>query len=144
MKKKRQFHISIGRRKPIVIDLNRNEWVYLTVHNHPVTEKGYKRPTTTVQIDGNRWAGKDFFTLAWPKQQLKAGDSVTVALVIDNKRPTKRKKDEKYIEPEKDCSFCHKKASQVRRLIENDYYFCRICDECIEACRTVIKGAHAS
>ncbi len=36
------------------------------------------------------------------------------------------------------CSFCHKRQEDVRKLIAGPSNVC-ICDECIEACRTLLN-----
>ncbi|MFZ3320744.1 MAG: ClpX C4-type zinc finger protein [Usitatibacter sp.] len=140
---KKQFRIQINGDPPLRIDLNANEGVYIRIDSNPAKFAGVGVPLTSLHVEGNRWDGDDYYTLDWGQRTLSLNDNVTIQIVGSADAPTSPEREEKYVAPEKDCSFCQKKASEVQFLIDGGI-FARICDECVEVCRGVIEAKRAT
>jgi hypothetical protein len=139
MKKRRQLHVSLSRRRKLVLDVQDNESLTLSLHtaphlpNHPTSKKGQKRRPPYFTIDGYRWLGKDFYILKWGSTVMRTGDKMSAELVAGQSRATKPRV-RKHKHPLKTCSFCNRKVTEVKHLVEAEYLFARICDDCVRAC----------
>lgn len=142
-KMKRQFRVEITGGEPLVIDLVENEAINIHIQNNATKFLDPKMPVTTFHVTGHRWAKPDYFILNWGGRALSMGDSILIRIVESAERSTPPKEEEKYVEPEKDCSFCQRKASEVKQLLEANL-FTRICSDCVEECYRKIYGRSAT
>ena len=124
------------------MDLVENEAIEIDIQNNATKFLKASDPSTVFRASGHRWSGSDYFILSWGRRALKIGDSVLIR-ILEGARKATPPKEEKYIEPEKDCSFCQRKASEVKELLEANL-FTRICNECVVACYRKLYGKHAT
>ena len=139
---KKQFQIEVSGQKPLTINLVENEAIDIHISNSASKFVELGAPQTEVKVSGMRWAGEDFFNFRWRSHTLNVNDSVSVKLVEDTRSPTPVSHEEKYIQPEQDCAFCHRKQSEVPHLVVRSL-FARICSDCIVECQKLVdsKGA---
>jgi ClpX C4-type zinc finger protein len=140
---RRQFQIEMSGAEPLVIDLVENEAITIDIQNNATKFLKASDQATVFRASGHRWSGSDYFILSWGGRALKIGDSVLIRILEGTLKATPPKEEEKYIEPERDCSFCQRKASEVKELLEANL-FTRICNECVVACYTKLYGKHAT
>lgn len=140
---RKQFHVEIAGAEPLVIDLGENEAIEIDVRANATKFLKPGDPATTFRASGHRWSGADYFILNWGGRALKTGDSVSIRILEGALDPTPPKEEEKYVEPEKDCSFCQRKASEVKELLEANL-FTRICNDCVAACYKKLYGRYAT
>jgi len=140
----RQLHIKISDGEPIVIDLRRDESISLHLQNHlvdnPYPNQSAPDSPAVLRLDGGRWTDKKYYILEWPPVPLQGTESISVAFVDAALPAAPRSKDELYVEPEKECSFCHRKRSEVNVLIEGDIFWNRICGDCVHDCLRIVAG----
>lgn len=141
----RQLHIRISDGKPIVIELRRDESISLHLQNH-LLESPHKKQSppdspAVLCLDGGRWTNKEYYILEWPPMPLQGTESILIAFVDANLPAAPLSKDELYVEPEKECSFCHRKRSEVSVLIEGDIFWNRICGDCVHECMRIVAAA---
>jgi hypothetical protein len=134
---KKQFHIHINDKEKFIIDFNENEAVSIHISNNPYSEKN-KEPPTVMHIYGNRWHDDEMDILEWKNTTLNKNDKITIQIQDSKKKPSKIDKDDLYISPEEECSFCHKKKSEVKHLIAAEF-MSHICDACIKECAKLIE-----
>lgn len=143
----RQLHIRISGNEPIVIDLRRDESISLHLQNHLVDNpnRGQSQPDSpaVLRFNGGRWTEKNYYILEWPTVPLQGTESISIAFVDGTLPATPRSNDELYVEPEKDCSFCHRKSSEVNVLIEGEFFWNRICGDCVYECLRLVSGANS-
>jgi hypothetical protein len=139
---KKQFRIQINAEPPLRIDLNANEGVYIRIDNNPAKFAEAGTLLTSFHVEGSRWTEDEYFTLEWGKRTLTPTDRVSIHLVESDEAATPPETEEKYVTPEKECSFCEKKASEVQFLVDGGL-MARICDECVKVCQGVIEGKRA-
>lgn len=135
---KKQFHIKLNNKEKFVVDINDNEAVDIHVASNPYIDKKGKKNPTLLHINGNRWHDNEMDILEWDKTILKNGDKISIELTESDNVPSKLQKDELYISPEEECSFCHKKKSEVKHLIAAEF-FSHICDACVKECVKLIE-----
>jgi len=138
---RKQLHVTVSGQLTTVIDLHDDEGITVRIDHHPFRVEKQNGPLSIVTIDGGRWRDGKHHNLEWDSQALDPLSSVTLAFVEGDAEATPPTKEELYVRPEKECSFCHKKASSVFTLIEeNDLSWSRICDECVDACYDLVKA----
>ena len=142
---KKQLHIKINDLEPVVIDVIEDESVNISLDQPPTKFQKEKDriPKTLLKIDGLRWRDNEHYHLGWLEREVVLNDAITIQLKEDNRVPTPLAKEELYEKPEKECSFCHRKASEVKHLVEKDM-FNRICDECVKSCQKAIDARKAT
>jgi hypothetical protein len=138
----KQLEVQIPGTKPLVIDLVDDEAIDLHVQSN-ATRFSKDRSLIHFRATGHRWRQGDYFMLNWGGRALKVGDTVAVNLSASGKKATAPKEVEKYIEPEKQCSFCDRKRSEVKELLEANL-FTRICNDCVVSCYQKLYGRNAT
>lgn len=133
----KQLRITITGRENLVINLNENELINVIFQNNATLFLKHGEPQATIAISGNRWQEDDFFSFDWGQYELALGDKILLQIIKDSEIPSPVRKEEKYVEPEKTCTFCDRPASQVKHLIEGNIFAC-ICDDCIEECQRLL------
>lgn len=133
----KQFQISIDGKIANVINLNSNEVVSIHIANNPMA-KNSRFPITSIRAEGSRWSEDDYYTLEWQEVQLETGSMIQINYIEGNLDATPLIKEEKFIAPEEECSFCQKKKSQVKLLIQA-HRFAHICNECVATCMDLVK-----
>ena len=128
---KKQFHIKVSGEEKLVIDLVEDESVSVYVDNSPTYFKKNKTLLPALRIEGLRWRNDQHFHLGWLERNLNSEDEIKIKLTESEEPPSPLTKEQKYVAPEKDCSFCHKKKSEVDVLVEKNF-MARICNECTE------------
>ncbi len=128
---KKQFHIKVTGEEKLVIDLAGDESVGVYVDNPPTDYEKDKLLLPTLRIEGLRWRDEQHFHLGWLEKNINSEDEISIKLTEANEDSSPLTKEEVYIAPEKDCSFCHKKKSEVEVLVEKNYMV-SICNECTE------------
>ena len=141
---KKQFHIKYNDQEPVVIDVIDDESITISLDQPPTkfVEGKEKIPKTLFRIEGLRWRNDEHFHLGWLEKEITLNDTIKIQLKENDSKATPLIKEEKYIEPEKECSFCHKKSSEVKHLVEKDF-MARICDECVKLCQQAIDERNA-
>ncbi|MDH5434912.1 MAG: ClpX C4-type zinc finger protein [Gammaproteobacteria bacterium] len=136
---KKQLHIKYNSQESVFIDVNDDESITISLDTPPaklLKEKG-KIPKTLFRVEGSRWRDDEYFYLNWLEKEVLLDDIIMIQFKEDDRKATPLTKVEKYIEPEKECTFCDKKASEVKHLVEKDF-MARICDECVKLSQQVI------
>lgn len=136
---KKQFHIKVSGEEKLVIDLVEDESVSVYVDNPPINYAKDKTLLPTLRIEGLRWRNNQHFHLGWLKKKLNSDDEINIKLMQSDEPSSPITKEQEYIAPEKSCSFCHKKKSEVEVLIEKDFMAC-ICNECTELALKAIEN----
>jgi hypothetical protein len=140
---KRQLHIGLPGREPLVIDLDPDEAISVVLENRLVNlPPQFAKPESpaVIRISGNRWKPEASFVLEWPDVPLSGTETLSVAFVEADRPASPKRKDERYVEPEKDCSFCRRKASEVEVLIQGDPFWTRICNDCVQTCAELVAS----
>jgi hypothetical protein len=135
---KTQIHIRNTGGEAIVIDVVEDESVHVDVDTHP-NKFMPARTAPTFAVTGLRWRDDKHFHLAWTERPLNVGESIHIELVNADAPPTALQMEKEYIEPEKSCSFCDKRASEVEFLVERSL-LARICGGCVEICQAEIDN----
>jgi len=107
----KQLRIAVSNQDPIIITLNDNEAIHVQLQSNALQFVKPPQPLTTIQVSGMRWSDGDFFNFDWGTIELSSGDTVSIQMLEGSVAPTPPRKEEKYVEPEKECSFCRKPAS---------------------------------
>jgi len=136
----KQFHINVADRDNVVIDVKDDESFSIKIDQPPTkffkdTEE-VRKPY--IQVDGLRWRNDDHFHLGWFESELNIDDKITIQILESNEDASQLTKEEKYFPPEKECSFCDKKSSEVKYLIEGNCYN-YICEECVDKAQEIIN-----
>jgi len=137
MKVRKQVIVTAEKVEPIVIDVMGDESVSIRVDLPPRNVPGSGKASPMLRVDGLRWRNEEHFHLGWLEKKLSFSEEVNIKLTFSVKEPSELQKEEKYVAPEEDCSFCHKKKSEVEILVESDF-MARICNECVELSQNVI------
>jgi hypothetical protein len=140
---KKQFQIAISGQESLTIDIVENEAIDIHICSHASTFIKAGMPPTVIKVSGMRWADNGFFNFDWGTHVLNVQDAVSVILVEDTKVATPAHHEEKYIEPEKDCSFCDRKASEVPRFFERGF-ITRICSDCVTKFYQIVEDESAT
>ena len=138
---KKQFKISLNKDKEVLLDLNKNEVVSIQFDNNPFAEEK-NMPTRTIRISGNRWVDEEFYSLEWAELPVNFGDTFSVSLIESEAQGTMPSKEERYVKPEEECSFCQKKKSEVKLLIAAKF-MSHICNECVLTCMELLEKENA-
>jgi hypothetical protein len=139
---KTQLVIRSPSSEPIVIDVVDDESVQVHLDTHP--NRFMPEPTApTMRVEGLRWRDDRHHHLGWRNWQLQIGESVRIDYVQGDMAPTRLQKEEEYIAPEKACSFCDKRESEVEFLVERRL-MARICDDCVLVCQAEIDKRRQS
>ena len=139
MKVRKQVIVSAENVEPIVIDVMGDESISIQVDLPPKNVPGSSgKASPMLRVNGLRWRNEEHFHLGWLEEELSFSEEVNIKLTFSTKQPSELQKEEKYVAPEEDCSFCHKKKSEVEILIEKDF-MARICNECVELSQKVIE-----
>lgn len=128
---KKQFHIKVTGEEKLVIDLAGDESVSVYVDNPPTDNEKDKPLLPTLRVEGLRWREDQHFHLGWLEKNINSEDEINIKLTESDEASSPLTMEEEYIAPEKDCSFCHKKKSEVEVLVEKNF-MARICNECTE------------
>jgi hypothetical protein len=135
----KQIKVTINNKKPTVIDVVADESISVIFDNPPTMvwkgKKLNKRPR--LKVNGLRWRDGSHFQMEWLNQALKLNDKITIEITKTSKSATVPKSDKQYIAPERTCSFCHKKESEVGYLVDGGI-MARICDACVKLCQKAI------
>lgn len=140
---KRQFFVEMTGRAPLSIELNDNESVTIYVESPPSKFYEGEAPGPSYRVEGLRWTDTEHFHFGWGSQPLKLNDKISVQLVESRGAASPPVSEEKYVEPEKECSFCGKKSSEVKHLVDGGL-LARICDECVRVCQKTIDEHNAT
>lgn len=134
---KKQFKIEVSGKEKIVVDLESNQAVSIHVAYNAYAEK-QNNPVNSLNINGNRWHDDEMDLLEWNEIELSCGDKISIELGESTEKSTPIPKDYLYVRPEEECSFCHKKKSEVEHLIAAKF-IAHICNECVMACMELIN-----
>ncbi len=135
-----QFHIKLPDQSSLVVDASDDESFSVHVDSFPKNSEWDK---SLLNVKGLRWRDEKHYHLEWLENyELDVGDVVTVEVVDANEQISPPKKVQEYVEPEKHCGFCEKRASEVEILIVRnpEYQLSGICNECVEACTREIEA----
>lgn len=135
---KKQIHIEVTGAEEIVIDVNEHESVSVHIDNPPTKFQKEQVLRPSVKVDGLRWKNEQHFHLGWLEKNLQFGDEVRIKLMESCQSASSIAKEEEYIAPEENCSFCGKTKSEVEVLVEKSF-MARICNECVELAQGVIE-----
>ena len=135
---KKQFHITLNNKEEIIVDLNSNESVTVRIYNPPTKLGTEENALSTIEIDGLRWNKDKHFHLGWLKEKINIGDKICLKLLESTQLASPLVNEEEYVPPEKECSFCYKKKSEVEVLVEKTH-LTRICNECVELAQKAIN-----
>jgi hypothetical protein len=138
----KQFRVTIDGGDPSIIDIKDNEAIDIHVESSASKFFEAAESTLRVRITGMRWADDDYFTFEWNRSELGLNSDVRIQIVEGNAEATPVLAEEKYVEPEKACSFCERPASQVQHLIDGGL-FAKICDACVAECQRLIDEKRA-
>jgi len=133
----KQFHVHINEKEEFIINSKENEAFSICITNNPYY-KEREMPTTVMRIEGNRWSGEQMDNLEWEEKILTKGNKISIEIKDSYNKASKLFKDERYVKPEDECTFCHKKKSEVKHLIAAEF-FALICDACISECVRLIN-----
>jgi ClpX C4-type zinc finger protein len=139
---KKQFRVEVDGRDPVVIDINDNEAIDIHVDSQASKYFESHESTLGLRITGMRWSDDGFFNFNWGRVALGLDSAVRIAIVEGEDQITPVHEEERFVEPEKECSFCERPASQVKHLVDGGM-FARICDECIVECQQLINDKSA-
>jgi ClpX C4-type zinc finger protein len=134
---KNQFHINVLGKEELIIDLNENELVSINISNNPYATK-QDNPVKSMCITGNRWHEDEMDILEWKAIELSSGDKISIEINESDIKPSTIYRDDLYVRPEEECSFCMKKESEVKHLIASKIHS-NICNECISTCMDLIN-----
>jgi hypothetical protein len=135
---KRKLLVEVPGRAPISIEIHDNESISIHIDSPPTKFYEGEAPGPHYRIEGLRWTDSEHFHLGWGGGPLNLSDKISVQLLESQGTTTPPEKEEKYIEPEKECLFCGKKSSEVKHLV-NGGPLARICDECVRLCQKAIE-----
>ena len=135
---KKQFHIKLNNKEKYIVDINDNEAIDIHVASNPYLDKEREASPTIMHVNGHRWHDNEMDILEWNKTILKNGDKISIELQESDNKPSNIDNDELYIPPEEECSFCHKKKSEVKHLIAAEF-FSLICDACVKECVQLLE-----
>jgi len=138
MKVRKQVIVSAENIEPIVIDVKGDESVSIQVDLPPKNVPGGGKASPMLHVNGLRWRDEEHFHLGWLEKKLSFSEEVNIKLTFSVKEPSILQKEEKYVAPEEECSFCYKKKSEVEILVEKDF-MARICNECVELSQNIIE-----
>jgi len=133
----KQFYISVSGQDDIAINLAENESVSVVL-SHSTFRKEPGDVTTTFKVDGYRWIGDDMDIISWAEFAIEPGNEIKISFQEASGPGTPPKTDLRFVPEEPECSFCQKKAREVKTLIAAPF-FAHICDECIETSVDIIK-----
>jgi hypothetical protein len=139
----KQLHITISGHEDLVINLEEDEAIEIHLLNNAAKFLKPGEAQTKLVTRGMRWKDEEFFNFDWGSTAIELGDKVSIQIVESDRPPTPARAEEKYIEPEKECTFCGKKASEVKHLVEGSL-FSRICDDCVVRCQALMETPNAT
>ncbi len=105
----KKIQVVINDEKPITIDVKGDESVTVQFEDPPSGLENCKGQKPNIKIDGMRWRNEDFFQLSWLERNVSHRDRITIQYIDSEEQLTELTKEEKYIKPEEECSFCQKK-----------------------------------
>ena len=140
---KKQIKITIDNKAPIVIDEVGDEcWSVIfntSAQDLIKTEPKHAEPKPpTLKVDGLRWRRGEHYHLGWEQFEVGESSKITIECGKSNFPVTCLEKEEMYIQPEEECSFCFRKKSEVKHLIKGGF-FSYICDTCIDLCSNLVE-----
>ena len=138
---KKQLHITYAPGEKLVIDLVDNEAVTVSLHHNPYLKKR-SLPETYLEVSGNRWVSDGMDTIQWLQRPV-LNEQVLVEVKESAEAVSAPESDKRFVEPEPECSFCQKRASEVKVLIAAKL-FAHICNECVATCQSVIAEREAT
>ena len=137
---KKQLQFQINNDKKIVVDLKINESISFVLNSVPPNVKDKElEDNLFYKIDGLRWRNDEYFHLEWEHREFKINDAIKIEFIESDLNASKLSKEELFIQPEEECSFCSKKLSEVEVLVEGSVYTF-ICNECINCCQELLSS----
>ena len=118
----RQLHLDHPNGESLIIDLVDDESVSVQIHCGPEALWKSEMPLMRLKVDGLRWRDEEHHHLGWLDKALSVGDTITVRPTDSDEQPSALSNEELFVEPEKDCVFCRKKATEVDVLIEKNVF----------------------
>jgi hypothetical protein len=139
----KQLHITISGHEDLVINLDENEAIEIHFLNNATKFLKPGESRAKIFARGMRWKDEEFFNFDWGSTEIALNDKISIQIVEGEIPQTPVRAEEKYVEPEKECTFCGRKASEVKHLVEGSI-FARICDACVTQCQALMRTPHAT
>jgi len=64
-----------------------------------------------LRIEGLRWRNREHYHLGLKSSEVQLGTKIIIEYSLGDSESTRLEKEEMYIQPEEECSFCHEKKA---------------------------------
>lgn len=134
---KKQLHVFVNDDRKLIVDVE-GRFVSAGVFFQPESYES-RDGKAIVSARGMEKKDDNFVNLKWPRFEIQEGQTLLIKYGESEDNASELSSYERLNEVEPTCTFCDRKASEVKTLIErNDV--ARICEDCVNDCVTAIRS----